>query len=66
MTFFDETKAYWGNQTARVIGAGNNRLTARSVKIFADGAYDAGSLRFSIESHLLSGALRTGLAAVRH
>ena len=41
MTFFDETKAYWGNQTAKIIGAGNNRLTARSVKIFADGAYDA-------------------------
>ena len=43
MTFFDETKDYWGNQTAQIIGAGNNRLTARSVKIFADGAYDAGA-----------------------
>lgn len=40
MTFFDETKAYWGNHTSKIIGAGNNRLTARSVKIFADGAHD--------------------------
>jgi hypothetical protein len=37
MTFFDETKEYWGNTSTPVIGAGNGRLTARSVKIFADG-----------------------------
>ncbi|EPT02697.1 hypothetical protein FOMPIDRAFT_1035858 [Fomitopsis schrenkii] len=42
MTFFDETKAYWGNHTPQIIGAGNNRLTARSVKIFADGALRTG------------------------
>ncbi|GLB37251.1 putative amidohydrolase family protein [Lyophyllum shimeji] len=42
MTFFDETKAYWGNVTTPVIGAGNGRLTARSVKIFADGALRTG------------------------
>ena len=41
MTYFDETKAYWGNQTNKIIGAGDGRLTARSVKIFADGSYDA-------------------------
>ena len=66
MTFFDETKAYWGNQTAKIIGAGNNRLTARSVKIFADGADDAKASASPIDTHSLSGALRTGLAAVRH
>jgi hypothetical protein len=37
MTYFDENKPYWGNQTKPLIGAGNERLTARSVKIFADG-----------------------------
>ncbi|KAF5385987.1 hypothetical protein D9615_002411 [Tricholomella constricta] len=42
MTFFDENKAYWGNTTTPIIGAGNGRLTARSVKIFADGALRTG------------------------
>ncbi|TFK44572.1 amidohydrolase family-domain-containing protein [Crucibulum laeve] len=42
MTYFNEDKAYWGNTTTPVIGAGNGRLTARSVKIFADGALRTG------------------------
>ncbi|KAG6819677.1 hypothetical protein H0H93_009710 [Arthromyces matolae] len=42
MSFFDENKAYWGNTTTPIIGAGNDRLTARSVKIFADGALRTG------------------------
>ncbi|KAF8070294.1 amidohydrolase family-domain-containing protein [Lyophyllum atratum] len=42
MTFFDETKDYWGNTTMPILGAGNGRLTARSVKIFADGALRTG------------------------
>ncbi|KAH9830731.1 amidohydrolase family-domain-containing protein [Rhodofomes roseus] len=42
MTFFDETKDYWGNRTSKIIGAGDDRLTARSVKIFADGALRTG------------------------
>ncbi|KAF7375991.1 putative amidohydrolase YtcJ [Mycena sanguinolenta] len=37
MTFFDENAEYWGNQTKPKIDP-ENRLTARSVKIFADGA----------------------------
>ncbi|KAJ6497886.1 amidohydrolase family-domain-containing protein [Mycena sanguinolenta] len=37
MTFFDENAEYWGNQTKPKIDPAN-RLTARSVKIFADGA----------------------------
>ncbi|KAG5636359.1 hypothetical protein H0H81_008307 [Sphagnurus paluster] len=37
MTFFNENEEYWGNKTTPLIGAGNDRLTARSVKIFADG-----------------------------
>jgi hypothetical protein len=37
MTYFDEDKPYWGNITRPIIGAGDGRLTARSVKIFADG-----------------------------
>ncbi|KAJ7182054.1 amidohydrolase family-domain-containing protein [Mycena filopes] len=39
MRFFDENAPYWGNTTAPLIGA---RLTARSVKIFADGALRTG------------------------
>ncbi|KAG6891752.1 hypothetical protein C0992_006173 [Termitomyces sp. T32_za158] len=36
MSFFDENQEYWGNTTKPIIAAGNDRLTARSVKIFAD------------------------------
>ncbi|KAJ7856359.1 hypothetical protein B0H14DRAFT_3448468 [Mycena olivaceomarginata] len=36
MKFFDETEPYWGNITKPIVGAANGRLTARSVKIFAD------------------------------
>ncbi|KAF8160976.1 amidohydrolase family-domain-containing protein [Crassisporium funariophilum] len=42
MTFFDENKPYWGSTTRPVIGAGDGRLSARSVKIFADGALRTG------------------------
>lgn len=37
MTYFDENGEYWGNKTQPLIDNGNSRLTARSVKIFADG-----------------------------
>ncbi|KAJ7779933.1 amidohydrolase family-domain-containing protein [Mycena metata] len=42
MRFFDENAPYWGNTSAPLIGAANGRLTARSVKIFADGALRTG------------------------
>ncbi|KAJ7675109.1 amidohydrolase family-domain-containing protein [Mycena rosella] len=42
MTFFDENGEYWGNTTKPIIDAANGRLTARSVKIFADGALRTG------------------------
>ncbi|TCD59895.1 hypothetical protein EIP91_011218 [Steccherinum ochraceum] len=42
MTYFDETKDYWGDQVVKIVGAGNGMLTARSVKIFADGALRSG------------------------
>ncbi|KAK6985112.1 Amidohydro-3 domain-containing protein [Favolaschia claudopus] len=41
MRFFNETAEYWGNTTSQYFG-GENRLTARSVKIFADGALRTG------------------------
>jgi len=37
MTYFDEDGEYWGNKTKQLIDAGGGKLTARSVKIFADG-----------------------------
>ncbi|KAG6813680.1 hypothetical protein H0H92_008528 [Tricholoma furcatifolium] len=52
MAFFDENAEYWGNTTSPIIGAGNDRFTARSVKIFADG------------NKKVPGALRTGGAAL--
>ena len=39
MTHFNESADYWGDRVEKVMGAGNGRLTARSVKIFADGTY---------------------------
>ncbi|THV06783.1 hypothetical protein K435DRAFT_848853 [Dendrothele bispora CBS 962.96] len=42
MTFFDENGEYWGNITDPIIASGDERLTARSVKIFADGALRTG------------------------
>ena len=37
MRYFDENGPYWGNTSERIIAAGNDRLTSRSVKIFGDG-----------------------------
>ncbi|KAM5535097.1 hypothetical protein V8D89_011183 [Ganoderma adspersum] len=42
MKYFDETAAYWGDSFEKIILAGNNRLSVRSVKIFADGALRSG------------------------
>lgn len=39
MTHYNESSDYWGNRVNKLIGAGNGRLTARSVKIFADGMH---------------------------
>jgi hypothetical protein len=37
MRHFDVVGPYWGNISKPIINAGNGRLNARSVKIFADG-----------------------------
>ncbi|KAI0768647.1 amidohydrolase family-domain-containing protein [Trametes elegans] len=42
MKYFDETAAYWGDSVEKIVRAGNNRLSVRSVKIFADGALRSG------------------------
>ncbi|KAI0700891.1 amidohydrolase family-domain-containing protein [Cytidiella melzeri] len=42
MTHFNESTQYWGDSVEKIIGGGNGRLTARSVKIFADGALRTG------------------------
>ncbi|KAE9401637.1 amidohydrolase 3 [Gymnopus androsaceus JB14] len=42
MSYFDENGEYWGNTTKPIIASGHERLTARSVKIFADGALRTG------------------------
>lgn len=42
MTHFDEKTEYWGDKIKPIIGAANGRFTARSVKIFADGALRSG------------------------
>ncbi len=40
MTYFNDTAPYWGDQSHKIFD--NNRLTARSVKFFADGALRSG------------------------
>ena len=45
MTHFNETADYWGDKAEKLIDHGNGRLTARSVKIFADGKNNAQRLR---------------------
>ncbi|ETW80709.1 hypothetical protein HETIRDRAFT_154904 [Heterobasidion irregulare TC 32-1] len=42
MTYFNESAEYWGDKVKPIIGAANGRFTARSVKIFADGALRSG------------------------
>ncbi|CAA7270285.1 unnamed protein product [Cyclocybe aegerita] len=42
MTFFDEYGSYWGDQVSPLVGAGDDRLSSRSVKVFADGALRTG------------------------
>jgi hypothetical protein len=39
MTFFDENGPYWGDKIVPLIAEGEERLSARSVKIFADGGF---------------------------
>lgn len=40
MTHFNESSEYWGDRVEKMVGVGGGRLTARSVKIFADGTCD--------------------------
>ncbi|CAA7259249.1 unnamed protein product [Cyclocybe aegerita] len=42
MSYFDENEPYWGNTSRLIIGDESDRLSARSVKIFADGALRTG------------------------
>jgi hypothetical protein len=39
MTYFNEHDEYWGNATTPILAKGDGRLTARSVKMFADGNF---------------------------
>jgi hypothetical protein len=47
MRHFNPSEGYWGNSTKKIIGGGDYRLTARSVKIFADGALRTGGAAVS-------------------
>ncbi|KAI0320766.1 amidohydrolase family-domain-containing protein [Amylostereum chailletii] len=42
MTYFDENAEYWGDKIKPIVGAADGRFTARSVKIFGDGALRTG------------------------
>jgi len=39
MSYFDESAPYWGSSIEPMGDAENTRLSARSVKIFADGEF---------------------------
>ncbi len=69
MTHFNESSEYWGDRAQKIMGASNGRLTARSVKIFADGTYLASGIPLNRRKEVdmpfnAIGALRTGGAAV--
>lgn len=38
MKSFDDKASYWGNTTKKIIGAGGDRFTLRSVKFVVDGS----------------------------
>ncbi|GBE81356.1 amidohydrolase family-domain-containing protein [Sparassis latifolia] len=42
MTYFNESADYWGDRTTKIVGAADNTLTIRSIKVFADGALRSG------------------------
>ena len=50
MKYFDETAAYWGDSFDKIVRAGNNRLSVRSVKIYADGT-SLSPIRPALHSH---------------
>jgi hypothetical protein len=54
MTYFDDAASYWGDKREKVLDI--NRLTARSVKMFADGALRSGyaAVRSMSSSNLLT------------
>ncbi|KAJ7497125.1 amidohydrolase family-domain-containing protein [Mycena latifolia] len=69
MTFFDEHGEYWGNTTKRIIDAGNGRLNARSVKIFADGALRTGGAALYepyADNPTTNGAMRISSEVLHH
>jgi len=51
MTYFNEHQAYWGNATTPVQDPLKSRLSARSVKIFADGALRTGGAALHAPYH---------------
>lgn len=65
MRYFDENGPYWGNTSEQLVQIGNDRLTARSVKIFADGALRSGGAavrvftRYIIQRLITYTAIRT-------
>jgi hypothetical protein len=64
MQYFDENADYWGNVSKPIIAAGNGKLTARSVKMFADGEcyYDV-----NISPNSYRGTqVHSGLVALRY
>ncbi|KAJ7209555.1 amidohydrolase family-domain-containing protein [Mycena pura] len=69
MSFFDENGEYWGNKTEKIINAGNGRLNARSVKIFADGALrTSGAALYEpyADDPATSGAMRISAEVLHH
>ncbi|KAH7888360.1 amidohydrolase family-domain-containing protein, partial [Phlebopus sp. FC_14] len=51
MRYFNEDGPYWGDTSKPLIDAGNGRLNARSVKIFADGALRSGGAALHAHYH---------------
>lgn len=66
MRYFDEHVPYWGNTSEKLISLGDDRLTARSVKIFADGALRSGgaAVRFDSASFAVSNPSVTAVRTI--
>jgi hypothetical protein len=62
MRYFNDEDEYWGGSAEKIIDQG--RLTARSIKMFADGEHTRIYVFALADETVVKGALRSGYAAV--
>ncbi|PPQ95932.1 hypothetical protein CVT26_016153 [Gymnopilus dilepis] len=68
MTYFDEERPYWGDKTKVHMGATSDRLSSKSVKIFADGALRTGGAALYepyADNHATNGVMRISIEVLK-